>query len=114
MHARRAPARNIVCSASGAASRSRGRFIHTESALAEASKKTERLSMKRIPGMAIAALFVALTPRLASPQSGAFRIEEASISDMHRAIQSGQVTCTDIVQAYIERAKAYNGTCTAL
>ena len=70
--------------------------------------------MKRIPSLATAALLIALVPRAASPQSGAFRIEEASISDMHRAIQSGQTTCTDIVQAYIDRVKAYNGTCTAL
>ena len=30
------------------------------------------------------------------------------------AIKSGQTSCRAIVQAYIERAKAYNGTCTAL
>jgi amidase len=70
--------------------------------------------MKGLLSTAMALLLIALTPRLASPQSGAFRIEEASISDMHRAIQSGQVTCTGIVQAYIERAKAYNGSCTVL
>jgi amidase len=70
--------------------------------------------MKRTPSMAMAGLLIALTPGLASSQSGAFRIEEASISDMHRAIQAGQVTCAGIVQAYIDRAKAYNGTCTAL
>src|SRR5690606_9679051 len=32
----------------------------------------------------------------------------------HSAIQSGETTCFDIVQAYIERAQAYNGICTAL
>src|SRR5688500_2555589 len=69
---------------------------------------------KRIPSMAIAGLLIALTPGMASPQSGPFRIEEASISDMHRAIQAGQITCAGLVQAYIDRAKAYNGTCTAL
>ena len=30
------------------------------------------------------------------------------------AIKAGQTTCQEVVQAYIERAKAYNGTCTAL
>lgn len=43
-----------------------------------------------------------------------FEVEEATIKDVHRAIQSGETTCTQIVQAYIERAKAYNGICTAL
>ena len=61
----------------------------------------------------MALLLIALTPRSASPQSGAFRIEEATIADMHRAIQSGS-HLQDIVQAYIARASAYNGVCTAL
>jgi Asp-tRNA(Asn)/Glu-tRNA(Gln) amidotransferase A subunit family amidase len=43
-----------------------------------------------------------------------FRVEEASISSIHEAIRSGQTTCRRVVQAYIERTKAYNGPCTAL
>lgn len=43
-----------------------------------------------------------------------FRVEEATIGDLHRAIQSGQTTCAKVVSAYIDRVKAYNGTCTAL
>jgi amidase len=61
---------------------------------------------------ASAAMFV-LVPRVASAQ-GQFRIEEATIAQMQNAIKSGQTTCQAIVQAYIDRAKAYNGTCTAL
>jgi hypothetical protein len=45
---------------------------------------------------------------------GEFHIEEATISGMHAAIKAGQVTCKGVVEAYIERAKAYNGVCTAL
>ena len=63
---------------------------------------------------ALAVILIGLMPGIARPQSAAFRIEEASIGDLHRAIQNGQVTCADIVQAYIDRVKAYNGTCTAL
>lgn len=44
----------------------------------------------------------------------AFRIEEASIPDIQNAIRSGKTTCQGVVQAYLERAKAYNGACTAL
>jgi amidase len=51
---------------------------------------------------------------LASWSAQAFEVEEATIQDVHRAIQSGETTCTQIVEAYIERAKAYNGVCTAL
>ena len=62
----------------------------------------------------VAAVLVWLTPRIAHSQSADFHIEEASISDIHQAIQKGQVTCKQVVQAYIERAKAYNGICTSL
>src|SRR5205814_9503656 len=43
-----------------------------------------------------------------------FQIEEASIASLHAAIRSGQTTCRAVVQAYIDRARAYNGVCTAL
>ena len=43
-----------------------------------------------------------------------FQIEEASITGIQNAIRSGQTTCVGVVQAYLERAKAYNGSCTAL
>src|SRR5256714_11017517 len=43
-----------------------------------------------------------------------FRLMEATIPDVHRAIREGQITCRGLVQAYINRAKAYNGTCNRL
>ncbi len=45
---------------------------------------------------------------------GPFAIEEATIASIHAAIKSGQTTCQGMVQAYIDRAKAYNGVCTEL
>src|SRR5262245_46239038 len=55
------------------------------------------------------------TPALLAQNSGApFRIEEASISDIQNAIRAGRTTCKQVVQAYLDRAKAYNGVCTAL
>ena len=50
----------------------------------------------------------------ASPAAAQFQIEEATIDGMHQAIASGATTCREVVDAYIERAKAYNGVCTAL
>lgn len=44
----------------------------------------------------------------------AFQVEEASIEGIQAAIQNGEATCQQVVQAYIDRAKAYNGVCTAL
>jgi amidase len=43
-----------------------------------------------------------------------FHVEEATIADVHRAIQQGQTSCRTIVQTYIDRARTYNGTCTQL
>ena len=43
-----------------------------------------------------------------------FRVEETSIADIHQAIRSGTTTCAEVVQAYVERARAYNGVCTTL
>src|ERR1700742_1998836 len=47
-------------------------------------------------------------------QHGQFHVEEASITDIQNAIRTGQTTCEQVVQAYLDRAKAYNGVCTAL
>lgn len=53
--------------------------------------------------------------RVAAAQTPAsFHIEEATIADVQQAIKSGRTTCQAVVQMYIERAKAYNGMCTAL
>jgi Asp-tRNA(Asn)/Glu-tRNA(Gln) amidotransferase A subunit family amidase len=43
-----------------------------------------------------------------------FQIVEATIDDIHAAIESGDMTCEDIVSAYLARVAAYNGPCTQL
>src|SRR5688572_7217564 len=43
-----------------------------------------------------------------------FRIEEATIADLHAAITAGRTTCAQIVQGYVARALAYNGVSSAL
>lgn len=42
-------------------------------------------------------------------QQTRFHLQEATIAGVHRAIQTGQITCQGLVQAYLNRAKAYNG-----
>ena len=37
-----------------------------------------------------------------------FQLMEASISDIHRAMQSGKLTCRSLVQQYLDRIKAYD------
>jgi amidase len=39
-----------------------------------------------------------------------FRLEEATIADLHEAIRAGKITLVEVVQRYIDRARAYNGT----
>jgi amidase len=63
---------------------------------------------------ATAALLVSI-PGLSIAQSRSFQLEEASIADIQGAIQKGERTCRQIVEAYLARAKVYNnGLCTAL
>jgi hypothetical protein len=69
--------------------------------------------------LVVPGLLVVVTSGLASGQSQEplfhpFHLEEATIGDVRRAIKEGQITCQGLVQAYINRAKAYNGICTQL
>lgn len=54
---------------------------------------------------------LAATPLFAQSD---FQVEEASIESMHQAIKSGATTCANIIQSYVQRARAYNGICTKL
>jgi amidase len=49
-----------------------------------------------------------------SAEQKPFRLEEATIDELHQAIKAGQTTCVVIVRHYIERARAYNGVCSVL
>jgi amidase len=40
-----------------------------------------------------------------------FHLEEATIADVHRAFRAKQLTATRLVNLYLSRVKAYNGTC---
>src|SRR5215469_13899235 len=52
----------------------------------------------------------------ASPRTAAkpFRLDEATIDDLHAAIRAGRTTCVDVVKHYIARARAYNGVASRL
>jgi len=69
-----------------------------------------------IVGVSLAVLFSAGWLSAANWNEGEadFQVEEITIADLHRAIQSGQTTCLAVVDAFVERARAYNGMCTAL
>ena len=71
-----------------------------------------RLSLVLLSAMAAAGCARQEAVKLAPEQK--FQVEEATIASIHAAIKSGQTTCKGVVQAYIARARAYNGVCTAL
>jgi amidase len=43
-----------------------------------------------------------------------FRLEEATIDDLHRAIHAGETTVVAVVRQYLERVRAYNGVASML
>ena len=43
-----------------------------------------------------------------------FRLEEATIDELHAAIKGGLTTCVDVVRHYIARVRAFNGVCSML
>ena len=47
-------------------------------------------------------------------QEKAFQLLEATIDELQDAIKAGQITCVQVVQHYIERARAYNGVASLL
>jgi amidase len=81
---------------------------------------SHRVSRIRVPlrralarGLFVAAVAGLLGCGLALPAAGAepapFRVEEATIADIQRAILARQITCTELVKLYLARIKAYNG-----
>jgi amidase len=69
--------------------------------------------LRLLSAIAAAGALAALAP-YAMTAADSFHLEEATIDGIHVAIQQKQLTCQGLVQAYINRARAYNGVCTAL
>ena len=68
--------------------------------------------LRQLALAASSVLLALLAPALAvSAQTGNFQIEEATIEDIQSAILKGELTSTRVVQLYLSRIKAYNGTC---
>ena len=78
--------------------------------------KTAAPSRQRLRNHAWLALLAALG--LATVNAGAetrpsvkFHLQEADIADIQQAILAKQLTSTGLVELYLKRIKAYNGTC---
>ena len=46
--------------------------------------------------------------------AASFQLEEATIDDLHQAIQEGRTTCVAVVKHYLARVRAYNGVASML
>ena len=79
-------------------------------------ERPRRVSMgARLAAAALCLLISAIAA--AQPETGqsdAFQVEEATIEGIHEAIQDGRTSCQGLVQAFVDRARAYNGACTRL
>jgi Asp-tRNA(Asn)/Glu-tRNA(Gln) amidotransferase A subunit family amidase len=64
--------------------------------------------------LTIRSLIVAAAVFGACAAQAEFKLEEATIDGIQQGIRSGEVTCKQVVQGYIARARAYNGTCAKL
>src|SRR5215831_21406463 len=49
-----------------------------------------------------------LAAQQAPPPSPQFRVEEATIAQIHDAMKSGRLTCHALVEAYLRRIDAYD------
>lgn len=72
--------------------------------------KSSTASLPGVSQLLTALLLITSTTAAAAK----FEVQEASIAETQSAITSGKTTCVGVVQAYVDRARAYNGVCTAL
>jgi Asp-tRNA(Asn)/Glu-tRNA(Gln) amidotransferase A subunit family amidase len=64
-----------------------------------------------VAALAVASGLAAGAPAAVAARPAPFHVEEATIADIQSALLRHRVTTTEVVQRYLERIKAYNGTC---
>jgi amidase len=71
------------------------------------------MKRRKLAAGAVVALGVMLggVPTLSQRSSSGFEIQEATIETIRQAILKKQVTTQGVVEAYLKRIQAYNGTC---
>jgi amidase len=62
-------------------------------------------------GFLLGICVMAQEPASAAEAEHRFHLEEATIADVQRAIRAGQITAEQLVNFYLKRIEAYNGTC---
>ena len=59
----------------------------------------------------VALVLVAGVADAQAQRASSFNVHEATIADIQRALQSRRITTVGVVEQYLRRIKAYNGTC---
>jgi Asp-tRNA(Asn)/Glu-tRNA(Gln) amidotransferase A subunit family amidase len=62
-------------------------------------------------GLAVTLVAMTATTGFAQGAKPRFHLEEATIASIQDAIRGGQITTVGLVELYLKRIKAYNGTC---
>jgi len=62
-------------------------------------------------GLSLSLVLTTATPGFAQGARTRFHLEEATIAGIQDAIRNGQITTVGLVELYLRRIKAYNGTC---
>jgi Asp-tRNA(Asn)/Glu-tRNA(Gln) amidotransferase A subunit family amidase len=61
--------------------------------------------------VALVLLVASVADAQAQQRAAAFNVHEATIADIQRALQGKRITTVGVVEQYLRRIKAYNGTC---
>src|SRR6476620_11071199 len=67
-------------------------------------------SRERAVGIILTMIMIGATSGDAQ-RARSFDVHEATIADIQRALQSKRITTVGVVEQYLQRIKAYNGTC---
>ncbi|MCP5146329.1 MAG: amidase [Gammaproteobacteria bacterium] len=62
-------------------------------------------------GRCLLAALTLMSVHLAVAAGPRFQIEEATLAQIQQALRAGQLSTVDLVNAYLQRIKAYNGAC---
>src|SRR5262245_55228623 len=70
-----------------------------------------RMSKLLRAGLSLSLVLTTSVPGFAQGARTGFHLEEATIAGIQEAIRGGRITTAGLVELYLKRIKAYNGTC---
>jgi len=71
-------------------------------------RKARPLFKALVAGVLAAAMIWSSASAVLAASSTAFKLEEATIADVHRAMEAGELTCRSLVEQYLRQIEAYD------